>query len=549
MIFGTILEVSLDVERRPGDEMIYGAWVALESFYKGLLTYGTFDEYHFFVDSPSTAHRFKENLESLNINTDKIRLVNIKKLPAYLHQTKYTVFLTDGISDFSEITYLRNRYAKTLFPICTLTYSISYPEMIKNEFFGTLISDTYPFDSTICISTAQLKALKKLYRLTSGYTKKGFGLNLKYKGRFDLLPLAINAPEYRKTNKCMAKKLLGLPQNKIIILYFGRFSSFDKADLHPLLLVFKKLSQQRDDILLVLAGKDAQGGYGRQVKKITKESDLFSKVRFFLNPSLNKKYLLYSGSDIFISPSDNIQESFGLTILEAMAFGLGIVASDWDGYKDIVVHKKTGFLVPTYWADCNDEMAYLSRTNTSSRHDHFYLAQSVCVDNEKMGEYLLNLIEDKNLRLKMGDNARQRVLTNYDWKVLVPEYEKLWKKLSNLSKDFVKNRCKKKPLAPDYFKCFCHYPTRMLNARAKIAISKNGIGFLKTKKTLSCPRSLHKVLSMSIIFAILISLAEQPASTMGRIEEETKRVFKNMSSDNIRYHIMWLLKKGMVKIK
>ena len=48
-------------------------------------------------------------------------------------------------------------------------------------------------------------------------------------------------------------------------------------------------------------------------------------------------FLLVTGPaipDIFVSLSDNIQETFGLTPLEGMASGLPVVATDWNGYRD-----------------------------------------------------------------------------------------------------------------------------------------------------------------------------------------------------------------------
>ena len=69
--------------------------------------------------------------------------------------------------------------------------------------------------------------------------------------------------------------------------------------------------------------------------------------------SKKDKHLLYSGADIFVSPGDNIQETFGLAVAEALAYGLPPVVSDWDGYRDLVTDGETGFLVrsvfPTDW--------------------------------------------------------------------------------------------------------------------------------------------------------------------------------------------------------
>ena len=55
----------------------------------------------------------------------------------------------------------------------------------------------------------------------------------------------------------------------------------------------------------------------------------------------------WASADIFCSLSDNIQESFGLTPVEAMAAGLPCVVSDWDGYRDTVRHGEDGFRVDT----------------------------------------------------------------------------------------------------------------------------------------------------------------------------------------------------------
>ena len=50
----------------------------------------------------------------------------------------------------------------------------------------------------------------------------------------------------------------------------------------------------------------------------------------------NNRYLSWSSADIFCSFADNIQETFGLTPIEAMACGLPCVVSDWNGYKETV---------------------------------------------------------------------------------------------------------------------------------------------------------------------------------------------------------------------
>ena len=72
----------------------------------------------------------------------------------------------------------------------------------------------------------------------------------------------------------------------------------------------------------------------------------FSEARAKLCPSVRSIVLdgrindvrdtAWAAADVFCSLSDNIQETFGLTPIEAMAAGLPVVVTDWDGYKDTV---------------------------------------------------------------------------------------------------------------------------------------------------------------------------------------------------------------------
>ena len=53
-----------------------------------------------------------------------------------------------------------------------------------------------------------------------------------------------------------------------------------------------------------------------------------------------------ASSDVFIS-LPVLFKTFGLTPCEAMASGLPVIGTDWNGYKDTIINSKTGFTIPT----------------------------------------------------------------------------------------------------------------------------------------------------------------------------------------------------------
>jgi glycosyltransferase involved in cell wall biosynthesis len=100
--------------------------------------------------------------------------------------------------------------------------------------------------------------------------------------------------------------------------------------------------------------------------------------------------------DVYVQPS--LHESFGIVLLEAMAAGLPVVASEVEGIPEIVADGETGYLVPVG-------------------------------DSEALANAVRSLLRDTELRRKMGETGRRRVAKEFDIKKTVRSYEQLYEEL------------------------------------------------------------------------------------------------------------------------
>lgn len=101
--------------------------------------------------------------------------------------------------------------------------------------------------------------------------------------------------------------------------------------------------------------------------------------------------------DIFCATSNH--ESFGVSIVEAMAMGLPVVATDVPGFKEVMVDGETGIIVERKRPD-------------------------------KIAEALQRLILNDDLRRKFGENGRNRVEELYNWENNVTKMLGIYERLS-----------------------------------------------------------------------------------------------------------------------
>jgi hypothetical protein len=186
---------------------------------------------------------------------------------------------------------------------------------------------------------------------------------------------------------------------------------------------------------------------------------------------------LRNAADIFCLLSDNIQESFGLAPVEALAAGLPVVGSDWNGLRDTIAHGITGFRVPTTIAGPMGDLAERHDSGLDTYDGYIAgAAQFTAVDIPAATEAFAALIADPARRAAMAEAARRDALARFDWPVVIGQWKALWEELAAIrgaaraERAPVLRGAERVPHRPDPSVMFADYPTRRLTPETRLAL-------------------------------------------------------------------------------
>ena len=499
------------VTHRPGAGF-NGLRQANSDFLRAVIRYSTFSELHLFLPGSDVAS-FEQYLGPYlaEHGSDKtVRILPVHRLPDYLETHHYTVFHC-GDPFISELVSLRERHAKALFPITGRAHTLS-DDLRLSRMRDLILSPVKGCDAVLCSSVAQKRVMKRLLSAASGSISDSLGVVVPYKGRVDLLPLGIEPDCAEKVEAPEARTRLGLSPDSPVILCLGRLSPADKMDLHPLLFALNDLleSGRIERFQLVVAGAgDAAGEYVRSLLSQAYELNLEDHIRFEFDVDDDRKALLFQAADLFLSISDNIQESFGLAPIEAMREGLPVILSDWNGYRDLLEHEQSGFLVKTISADTDR----LSRSSglLYPLHSRLVEAQGTAVDVEELSEVLGRLMNDQQLRAEVGSTARQRVRELFSWPVVMQGYHDL---VDHLVAESVRIKHRSgRPVGISLQHVFGHYATAQLAGDTRLVATDRGIRVLLQAEKEFFFSDLDDFLSKNLIHSV-IQAAVKPVSVL-----------------------------------
>lgn len=165
-----------------------------------------------------------------------------------------------------------------------------------------------------------------------------------FRGRpIEVIPNGLDVRRFQPTDMIAARTQLNLPRDRRLILFGALNATSDRRKGYSALCrAINALSRSgwRDRAELVVFGAD--GGIDR--------SALGLDVRYMGHVDDDRQLsLLYAGADVMVVPS--LQESFGKTLIEAMACATPVVAFDSGGPSDIIEHERTGYLARPFNPD------------------------------------------------------------------------------------------------------------------------------------------------------------------------------------------------------
>lgn len=212
---------------------------------------------------------------------------------------------------------------------------------------------------------------------------------------------------------------LGFSNDDVIYLAFSRIAPVSKLDLIGLIFLWKDVVENHPEAILVIAGAVISSPdfrlFPKELNVIARSIGVSDNVLILPNPFdrwEDARTALMSSADVFIHTTRGMEETCPNVILEAMAFGLPVIASNWASIDSLIEENHTGWLIDSYAAnllegDCSALFGRPHHINCAA------MEAAVVIDAEQF----LNAVHascDKEIRVQFGLAARETASKKFD---------------------------------------------------------------------------------------------------------------------------------------
>ncbi len=452
----------------------------------------------------------------------------------------------------------RRSAAQRDWSLCGVTHTIATQAavgMIQDLFEAPL----QRWDALVCTSRAVQGAVSKLLEAQQEYLRGRLGAREFVLPQLPLIPLGVDSSLYAESpaRRDEWRRSLDAGENATVVLFFGRLSYHAKAHHAPLYLSLERAARRSGrPVVLVLAGWFANDAIRKTFADDAARLCPSVRVVFVDGRKGDVRHSIWQAADVFCSLSDNIQETFGLTPIEAMAAGLPLVVSDWNGYRETVRDGVDGFRIPTRSPapETGKDLGYRFAQGIDNYDSYCaYSCQFVEVDIGACELAFTRLIQDAALRRRMGAAGREQARRVYDWSVVVAQYQALWAELAEL-------RAQSEESAPrgdsgagdpahlDPFAIYAGYPTQPLGPALRVRLAttdaEGGLAQLFSAESSAPGRFKELVPGQPELLALLRLVEAQPGLSVGEL---ARRLPLSKQASALRA-LLWLAKHGLLEL-
>lgn len=444
-----------------------------EGFLRGFLKHADVEQFHFWNLRDLPQEELEALLERLGPVNRPVRWLGRADRPE-LAQAGAVYIPTPEMKGEA---WARRALGSHSYSLTGVTHTIA-ETYILDEMANLLLAPLEPWDALVCTSEPGRRAVESLLEGVAGYLQDRFGATRMPPAQLVTIPLGVHADDFRLDSGLRRKwrEQLDIPDDAPVALHLGRFSVTTKLHPGPSGLALQEAAQRLGRPVYWLMFGGARKAEDEQAF-LAAAAALAPDVRIRQAPDTTAQTRdeIVSAADVFLSLSDNLQETFGLTPVEAMAAGLPCVVSDWDGYRDTVRHGMDGFRIRTMQPrpGLGSDLVYGYALRLMNYDDYVGSASLLtAVDVPAAAEALTLLFRDADLRARMGAAGRQRAREVFDWGAVIPQYQALWSELARRRAAAEPRPGFENPYSPDPFTMFAGYPTAALDHDDLVAPSR-----------------------------------------------------------------------------
>ena len=428
----------------------------------------------------------------------------------------------------------RLRVGPAAYSLCGVTHTLATDAPL-DSIAKMLVDPVMPWDALVCTSTAAHAVVTAVLDRQTELQRWRTGCHVaSERPLLPIIPLGVHCDDFAFTEpeRAAARDKLAVGRDAVVVLVAGRISAHSKAHPYPLMRALQHTAEETGKpIVLVLAGQAFAPAISEAYRSGAAAFCPDVRTVFVDGQDAAAYRGAWAAADLFASLADSIQETFGITPLEAMAAGLPALVSDWNGYKDTVRDGVDGFRVPT-WAPSPGSGAFIAHDFESKLNDFdTYLSRThtaVAVDMGQLRARLKELVTDEPLRRRMGAAGQARARSTFDWSLVFRSYQALWDEQTAIRRRAAADPATRAWLsrAPmtgaehmGPFDTFASYPTRHVSAATWVSRAPN-VTAQAYRELIAHTLLSYAAVTPQVVDLVMAALDRGPA-TVGNLAQAT----------------------------